>query len=156
MGKSPIIAVALLLFGVFRLQSADLAAFADSLPIGAAPASATTSTCEGVVADGEQTQDVIPDISFWFDQDAEADALAAALWTPVEEFLTDAEGAAGWTAICVAATAVTVADRSADPLPGALTCSQDATVTELQQLSVAILRTQASTALWLRGVPGRD
>lgn len=154
MGKIPIIVVALLLLGLFRLHSVDFAGLADSLPIGGAPAAAAaTSTDEdGGATSPEEEQ--APDLALWFVEDAEADPFAEPLWAVVEENLTDAKSTAGWTELCALASTATGTDRTANPLPGALACSDDASVTKLQQLAVAILRTQASTALWLRGAPG--
>jgi hypothetical protein len=154
MGKIPILVVALLLLGVFRLNSVDFEGLADALPIGGAPgaAAATNANVGDETAPAEEAAP--PDVGLWFAEDAEADPYAEPLWAVVEELLTDAESTAGWTALCALATTATGADRTASPLPGALACSEDASVTELQQLAVAILRTQASTALWLRGAPG--
>lgn len=150
MGKIPIIVVALLLFGVFRLHSVDLAGL---VPGGGAPAAAAATMDDDTDETTPEAEEP-PDVALWFAQGPNADPFSQPLWAEVEEHLTDAKSTAGWTALCALASTATGSDRTAKPLPGALACSDDASVTELQQLAVAILRTQASTALWLRGAPG--
>ncbi len=151
MGKIPIIVVALLLFGVFRLHAVDLA---ELVTRGSAPVAVAATTDDEPDDETMTEEEEPPDVALWFVQDPDADPFGEPLWATVEEHLADAKSTAGWMKLCALASTATGADRTAKPLPGALACSDDASVTELQQLAVAILRTQASTALWLRGAPG--
>lgn len=100
-----------------------------------------------------------PDANYetWFaadDAGAERDPLDLATWQEVAAVAAVANTETGWAEVCDAAGDALALDRVDDPLLGALGCSDDPSVTRVQQFAVQILDTQAHLALWIRGAPG--
>jgi hypothetical protein len=101
------------------------------------------------------------DYKTWFAGDVadgatRADPYAPAKWEPIAAFAAEAGTGAGWTEACKAAGAAAGSDRAAEPLLGALGCSDDPAVTLVQRFALRILHAQALLALWIRGVPGAN
>jgi hypothetical protein len=98
------------------------------------------------------------DYKAWFapgdEFDEERDPLDVATWQEVAAFAAEARSEAGWSAACAAAGGVVTLDRVDEPLLGALGCSDDPSVTRVQQFALQLLDTQAHLALWIRGAPG--
>ncbi len=82
------------------------------------------------------------------------DPLAPELWGPAAELLRSAGTDEGWTALCSHFAAAAGGDRTAEPLAGALACSDDPGLLPLQRLAALVLETKAQLALWLRHAPG--
>lgn len=103
-----------------------------------------------------------PDANYetWFaagnaeDAGAERDPLDIATWQEVAAVAAVANTETGWAEVCDAAGDALALDRVDEPLLGALGCSDDPSVTRVQQFAVQILDTQAHLALWIRGAPG--
>jgi hypothetical protein len=153
MGKFLYIGLALALLGLTRLYAADWSGATIPL-LSAAPGYAVP---ESVKAVGTPAAVVLPesDPATWFEEveDSTADTER---WVGIAMTLAEAGTPAGWAAICKAAGSVAGDDRGASPELGALACSSDATVTELQLFAVQLLAAQAETTLWLRGIAGHD
>ncbi len=94
------------------------------------------------------------DYKAWFAPDVERDPLDVATWTEVASFAAEARSEAGWAEACAAAGRAVTLGRVDEPLLGALGCSEDPSVTRVQQFALQLLDTQAHIALWIRGAPG--
>lgn len=152
MGRLGIALVAMALLGVVYLYGVELG----SVRIPGLPASAAPETPAYVERIGTPAPVALPeaDPAAWFVDDPEADPYDPVRWREVDGALAEATTPAGWAALCAAVTEATGADRTADPLLGALACSGDPALTALQEAATRALSVQAAVALWMRGVPG--
>ena len=94
------------------------------------------------------------DYASWFDAEAERDPLDVTTWQEVAAVAPAARSEDGWAEVCSEAGDALALDRVDEPLLGALGCSEDPSVTRVQQFAMQILDTQAHLALWIRGAPG--
>jgi len=154
-GKVVTGAVAVLLFGTascFQLDVEDspVAALVFPAPVTPAPAY--------VEAIGTPAAVSIPqaDYATWFPDpaDTEPETPGLAAWQEIAAFQSAASTAEAWADACAEVSSVTGDDRAAEPLLGALACSDDPSVTAIQRFNLLILGSRAHTALWMRGVPG--
>lgn len=150
-GKFLILGIALLFVGVLRLSVADWENA--EIPFLAA-AKAENSALKSAESLGTPSAVALPesDPSTWF----ATEAGAPAPWLDIQLFAAATSTPGGWAEACKAVSAVAGADRAATPALGALACSTDPAVTELQQFAVELLAAQAEVALWLQGIPGHD
>jgi hypothetical protein len=77
-------------------------------------------------------------------------------WNAIAQAMAAGGTPAGWAELCKKAGSSAGPDRTAKPEPGALACSSDAAVTELQRFAVQLLAAQAEAKLWQRGATGHD
>jgi hypothetical protein len=143
------------LFGVVSLYRADFSGgvpFLSSSPTPTVPAYVETIATPAAVALPEV------DMATWFAGPAEGeeavDPYAPEVWQQVVAFIDESQTPGGWTETCAVASSAAGADRVEAPLPGALACSDIASVTAVQQFAAVVLGAQAEVALWIRGVPG--
>lgn len=141
--------------GTARCYNADLASAFGSLPIVGPIVQPTQPVPEYVKAIGTPSPPSLPqsDYATWFPAETPADAYAPAVWKPVLEFVSIGGTRAGWAEACKAGSSAAGADRAANPRLGALACSNDATVTEMQRFALHLLGAQATVALWIKGEP---
>ncbi len=150
-GKFLILGVALLFMGVLRLSVADWENA--EIPF-LSPANAENSALKSAQSLGTPAAVALPasDPATWFPPAGDAPVP----WADIQQFTAAASTPGGWAEACKAVSAVAGAERAATPALGALACSTDPTVTELQQFAIDVLATQAEVALWLQGIPGHD
>lgn len=155
MGKVGLVAVVLALLATARCYSADLAGALAGVPIVGPMVSPPASTPGYVSNIGKPATATLPETDFskWFTLDA-PDPYDVTLWTSIESFLANTTTQAGWTEACKKVSAAAGSGRSANPPLGALACSGDGTVTQLQGFAAKLLAAQAMVALWLKGAPG--
>lgn len=152
MGRILIFAVALLFAGVLRLSTADF----DNVEIPfLGPGEAANPAFASAGAIGTPAAVALPgsDMSAWFVEAADGSETP---WADIQEFAAAAGTPGGWAEACKAAGAVAGSDRAANPLLGALSCSDDVTVMGLQRFAIEILAAQAEVSLWTLGTAGHD
>jgi hypothetical protein len=93
------------------------------------------------------------DMAAWFDPAAE-DPYDVARWREVKGFAAHMGTPGGLAEACKRASAAAGADRGTNPELGALACSDNGTVTQLQRFAAQLLAMRAEVALWYRGAPG--
>ncbi|MGE3074487.1 MAG: hypothetical protein AB7N24_00040 [Dehalococcoidia bacterium] len=139
--------------GTARCYNADFASAVGGLPIVGPIVVPTQPIPEYVKAIGTPATATLPEAKYetWFSTEEGVDPLDVTVWKEIEAFVPIASSKAGWTEACKAVGAVAGADRAANPNLGALACSSDATVTQMQQFAVKVLGAQAAVALWIKG-----
>ncbi len=147
--------VLLAFLGTARCYNADLAGAVGGLPIVGAIVQPPQAPPEYVKAIGTPAPAVLPETDYatWFPAEAPTDPYSAAVWKAVLQFVSATGTRAGWAEACKAVSTVAGSDRAANPRLGAIACSGDATVTEMQQFALHLLGAQASVALWIKGEP---
>ena len=154
-GKFLILGVVLVFVGVLRLSTADFENV--SIPF-MSPAVAANPALISAEALGTPAAVSLPesDPATWFSGSTAADGSADVPWDDIQEFLAAASTPGGWAEACKSLATAAGTDRSANPPLGALACSDDPTVTELQRFAVELLAAQSEVALFLRGANGHD
>ncbi|MGE0601440.1 MAG: hypothetical protein AB7J35_18495 [Dehalococcoidia bacterium] len=139
--------------GTARCYNADFASAVGGLPIVGPIVVPTQPVPEYVKAIGTPAAATLPEAKYeaWFSAEEGADPLDVAVWKEIEAFVPIASSKAGWAEACKAVGAVAGGDRAANANLGALACSSDATVTQMQQFAVKVLGAQAAVALWIKG-----
>ena len=139
--------------GTARCYNADLAAAVGGLPIVGPIVVPTQPVPAYVKAIGTPAVAELPqaDYAKWFSTEDGADPLDVAVWKEIEAFVPIASSKTGWADACKAVSGVAGTDRTANANLGALACSSDATVTQMQQFAVKVLGAQAAVALWIKG-----
>lgn len=155
MGKVVIGAVAVLLFGTASCYQLDV----EDSPVAALVfPSPVTPTPAYVEAIGTPAAVSIPEADYadWFPGAAEPETSPPGLaaWQEMAAFQAAASTAEAWAEACAEVSPVAGSDRAAEPLLGALACSDDPSVTAIQRFNLLILGARAHTELWMRGVPG--
>lgn len=154
-GKVVIGVVAALLLGTASCYQLDV----EDSPVAALVVPAPmTPTPEYVSAIGTPAAVTIPDAAYdtWFASktDPEAGPYDTTAWQEVAAFQSAAATDPGWAEACREINSAAGSDRAAEPLIGALGCSDDPSVTVIQRFALLVLGARAHTALWMRGVPG--
>jgi hypothetical protein len=152
--KKGLFALVLLAFiGTARCYNADLASAFGGLPIVGPIVQPTQPVPAYVKAIGTPAPATLPEADYatWFPAEAPEDPYSAVTWKQVDLFVPIASSTAGWAEACKAVNAIAGTGRAANPKLGALACSADATVTQMQQFAIQVLWTQASIALWMKG-----
>lgn len=155
MAKAGFFALALMLFATARCYNADVEAAVEGVPIvggilfppAPVPAYVETIGTPAAANLGEA------DMAAWFDAAAE-DPYDVARWREIQSFAAHLGTPGGFAEACKKASAAAGADRSANPELGALACSDNGTVTQLQRFAAQLLSMRAEVALWYRGAPG--
>lgn len=155
MGKYLILGVAVAFMGVLRLATVDFANV--SIPF-LSQAAAAPRLGESAKAIGTPAAVALPesDPATWFEAAEGADPDDPKTWEAVAAFASAAGTPAGWAEACKKVGAVAGTERGTKPELGALSCSSDLTVTQLQRFVVQLLAARAEVTLWLRGVDGHD
>ena len=152
--KKALFALVIVAFlGTARCYNADLASALGGLPIVGPMVQPPAPVPAYVNAIGTPAAATLPEADYasWFPAEAPADPYAAATWKQIDLFVPVAASTAGWAEGCKAINAIAGADRTANPRLGALACSSDPTVTQMQQFALHVLGTQANVALWMKG-----
>ena len=93
-----------------------------------------------------------PNVETWWPEDTEE---TASTLRDARAWLVAGQNAAGWTELCAAAGDAAGAERDASaPNVSALGCSDDPSVTRLQQFAILVLRLDPELQRYLGGVPG--
>ncbi|MBK9341488.1 MAG: hypothetical protein IPN07_00275 [Dehalococcoidia bacterium] len=139
--------------GTARCYNADLAGAVGGLPIVGAIVQPPQAPPEYVKAIGTPAPAVLPETDYatWFPAEAPTDPYSTTVWKAVLQFVSATGTRAGWAEACKAVSTAAGTDRAANPRLGAIACSGDATVTEMQQFALHLLGAQASVALWIKG-----
>lgn len=147
--------VALLLAGTARCYRSDPAATIAGLPIVGAIVNPPPTTPAYVDTIGTPAANPLleTDLATWFDPAAE-DPYDVARWQQIRAFVAAMGTKDGFAEGCKQAATAAGADRAAKPEIGALGCSDDGTITQLQRFAVQELALEAEVVLWYRGVPG--
>jgi hypothetical protein len=154
-GRILIFVVALLFMGVLRLSTANFDNVAIPFFGGGEPANPALASAAAI---GTPAAVALPesDPASWFGGAEETEAGETTPWADIHQFVAAAGTSGGWAEACKAVGTVAGTDRTANSLLGALACSDDPTVTELQQFAVQLLAAQAEVSLWLLGTDGHD
>jgi len=154
-GKYLTLLLGFVLLSTARCYGADLEASLGGLPIVGPMVAPVASQPAYITAIGTPAAAAPPetDLATFFPAEA-ADPYDVARWSAVRAFLATAHTQAGWTEVCKKAAAAAGADRAASPPLGALACSNDGSVTAMQQFAVKVFEAQASLALYIKGAPG--
>lgn len=141
--------------GTARCYNADFASALGGLPIVGPMVVPPSPVPEYLKAIGTPAAATLPEAKYdtWFPAEAAEDPYSVDTWQQVQKFVAIAGSKAGWAEGCKAVGAVAGSDRTANARLGALACSSDATVTQMQQFAIHLLGTQASVALWIKGEP---
>lgn len=141
------------LLGTARCANADFAAALGGLPIVGPMVVPRPTTPAYIEAIGTSAPAALPDVEFaaWFAEDPAPNAAASETWQQMDLLAVAGATASGWVGVCKKAGTAAGADRSAAPLPGALACSSDATVTQMQRFALELLGLRAAVGLWMRG-----
>ncbi|MEX0782162.1 MAG: hypothetical protein WD557_05890 [Dehalococcoidia bacterium] len=155
MGKLLIFVVALSLAGTTRCYSADPEATLAGVPILGAMVATAPQTPAYVETIGTPAASALPeaDLATWFQPAEGADPYDVPTWQAIDAFAAHSSTPAGWTELCKAAGAAAGSDRAANPKLGALACSDDGSVTQLQRFAADLLSAQSRVALYLKGAP---
>ena len=141
------------LFGTARCANADFAAALGGVPFVGPMVVPQPTTPAYLEAIGTPAPAALPDVDFavWFAEDPAPNAAASATWQQMDVAAVAGATAGGWAELCKKAGTASGADRAAAPLPGALACSSDATVTQMQRFALELLGLRAAVGLWMRG-----
>ncbi len=155
MGKFAILGVAGLLLLLARTYANTNW---DDLRIPFVPGDPAPSTPASVGNIGSIAEVKLPETDFakWFPVEPPADPYGSAHWLEVDAYFAAARTPTGWSDACKKAGAAAGADRTAKPELGALGCSDDASLAQVQRFALQLLGIRAETALWIRGVPGHS
>ncbi len=154
MVKKALFALILVSFlGTARCYNADLASAFGGLPIVGPMVQPPAPVPAYIRTIGTPAPATLPESDYgtWFPAEAPADPYAAATWKQIDLFVPVAASVAGWAEGCKAISGVAGTDRTAEPKLGALACSSDPTVTQMQQFALHLLGAQANVALWMKG-----
>lgn len=141
------------LLGTARCYNADLAGALGGVPIIGGMVVPQAATPAYLQAIGTPAAVEPPEVDFaiWFADDPPANAAASATWQQMELVAAIGATESGWVEICKKAAEAVGADRAASPLAGALACSTDETVTQMQRFALELLGARAAAGLWMRG-----
>jgi len=141
--------------GTARCYNADFASALGGLPIVGPIVVPPAPVPDYLRAIGTPAAATLPEAQYdtWFPAEAPEDPYSVEVWRQVQEFVAIAGSKTGWAEGCKAVGAVAGSDRTANARLGALACSSDATVTQMQQFALQLLGTEASVALWIKGEP---
>lgn len=155
-GKYVILFVALLLAGTASCYDSDVEATLGGLPVVGAIVAPKPEPPAYIATIGTPAANSLPDadVASWFPGDPEADPYDVTRWREVANSVAVMGTPGGFAEACQKANAAAGADRAANPAVGALACSADGSVTQLQQFAAELLAIQAEVALWYRGAPG--
>lgn len=155
MGKYLILGVAVAFMGVLRLATVDFSNV--SIPF-LSPVAAAPGLGESAKSIGTPAAVTLPesDPATWFEAAEGTDPDDPAKWAAIAAFASEAGTPGGWAEACKKVSAVAGSERATKPDLGALSCSSDLTVTQLQRFVVQLLAARAEVTLWLRGVDGHD
>lgn len=156
MGKVGLVVVALALLGMARLYRVDMAGALGGLPVVGAIVSPAPPPPQYASKIGSVAPASLPETDFttWFPTDAAADPYDVTTWTAIEAYVSASKTQAGWTDVCKKVAEASGTDRAANPLLGALACSDDPTVTQLQKFAMQLVGTRGMVALWMKGASG--
>lgn len=155
-GKYVIFLVALLLAGTASCYDRDVEATLGGLPVVGAIVVPKPAPPAYIATIGTPAANTLPetDVAAWFADEPEADAYDVARWREVTAFVAVMGTPGGFTEACHAVNGAAGSDRAANAKLGALACSSDGSVTQLQQFAAGLLALQGEVALWYRGAPG--
>ena len=155
MGKYLTLLIGFILLSTARCYGADLEASLGGLPIVGPMVAPVATQPAYITAIGTPAAAAPPetDLATFFPAES-TDPYDVARWTAIRAFLATGHTQAGWTEVCKKAAAAAGAGRAASPSLGALACSNDGSVTAMQQFAVKVLEAQASLALYIKGAPG--
>jgi hypothetical protein len=147
-GKLPLLAVAMGLLLTARCYSADVA----GIPFLSGGGATTPAYVQSI---GTPVAVELPesDLAKWFPAEAPDGIGEAATWAQIEQFVTVGGTADGWAAVCKKFGEQVGAERAAKAEFGALACSSDASVTQIQHTAREILGVRANLALFVLGAP---
>jgi hypothetical protein len=145
--------ILLSLLGTARCANADFAAALGGLPIVGPMVVPQPTTPAYIEAIGTPAPAALPEVDFaaWFAEDPAPNAAASETWQQMDLVAITGATASGWAEVCKKAGTAAGSDRAASPLPGALACSSDATVTQMQRFALELLGLRAAVGLWMRG-----
>ena len=145
--------VLLSMLGTARCYNADLASALGGLPIVGPMVQPPEPVPAYVNAIGTPVAVELPaaDYATWFPAEPAEDPYAVVVWKQIDAFVPVAGTKSGWAPACKAVSEAAGGDRAANAKLGALACSNDPTVTEMQQFALHVLGAQASVALWIKG-----
>lgn len=141
------------LFGTARCANADFATALGGVPFVGPMVVPQPTTPAYLEAIGTPAPATLPDLDFavWFAADPAPNAAASETWQQMDLVAVAGTTTGSWAEICKKAGTASGADRAAAPLPGALACSTDATVTQMQRFALELLGLRAAVGLWMRG-----
>jgi len=141
------------LLGTARCANADFAAAIGGMPFVGPMVVPQPTTPAYLEAIGTPAPAALPEVDFavWFAEDPAPNAAASETWQQMDLVAVAGATESGWAEVCKKAGAAAGADRAAAPLPGALACSSDATVTQMQRFALELLGLRAAVGLWMRG-----
>ena len=139
--------------GTARCYNADLASAFGGLPVVGPMVQPPEKAPEYVKAIGTPAVPSLPEADYatWFPAEAPEDPYSLTVWKQIDAFVPAAGTKSGWALACKAISEAAGADRAANPKLAALACSDDPTVTEMQQFALHVLGAQATVALWIKG-----
>jgi hypothetical protein len=151
----PWLVLALLFLATARFSTADLAGGVAGVPfvgpmLVPPPATPAYLQAMGTPAPIELPE---PDFAAWFPAEGGWQRVTPAAWQAMALAATVGGTPAGWAELCAKASAAAGQDRASAPLPGALACSDDPTVTGIQRIPLKLFDLRASLGLWLTGAP---
>jgi hypothetical protein len=145
--------ILLSLLGTARCANADLVAALGGVPFLGGMVAPQPATPAYLQAIGTPAAVSLPEVDFaaWFAEEPPANAAASGTWQQMELVAVTGAGASGWAEVCKKASSAAGGDRGASLLVGALACSSDATVTQMQRFALELLGARAAVGLWMRG-----
>lgn len=154
--KLPWVVLALLFLSTARCYTADLAAGVGAVPFVGPILVPPPGEPAYVQAIGTPAPVELPEseVEGWFPAEESPDGIERGDWEGMALAAAAARTPEGWKELCGRASAATGQDRAAKPLPGALACSDDPTVTAAQRLAVQLLDLWGTLGLLFVGAPG--
>lgn len=156
MVKKALFAVLLVSFlGTAQCYNADLVTALGGLPVVGPMVQPTQPPPAYIETIGTPAPARLPEVDYaaWFPAETPGDPFVLSTWQQIDRFVPVAGTRTGWPEACKAVSGAAGSDRAASPLLGALACSSDPTVTQMQQFALHVLGAQASVALWIKGEP---
>ena len=155
MGKYLTLLLGFVLLSTARCYGADLEASLGGLPIVGPMVAPAAAEPAYIATIGTPAPAAPPetDLALFFPAES-TDPYDVARWSTVRSFLAASHTQSGWTEVCKKAAEAAGADRAAKPQLGALACSNDGSVTAMQQFAARVLEAQASLALYIKAAPG--
>ncbi len=153
--KLPWVLLALAFFSTARCYTADLAGGLAAVPFVGPILVPGPGVPAYVEAIGTPAPVEVPgdDPAAWFPAEGGWEAITPGAWAEMALAATAGRTPAGWAELCARMTATAGSERSAAPLPGALACSDDPTVTALQRIALQLFDLRAALGLWMVGAP---
>lgn len=140
--------------GTARCYHTDFAAAVGGVPIVGAivvPPAQAPAYIEAIGTPAPLEPLAEPGVETWWPEDPEE----LSTLRDGRNWLVAGQNHAGWTALCGSAGDAAGGDRDpASPLVSALGCSDDPSVTRLQQFAILVLRIDPELQRYLGGVPG--